>query len=341
MMTRTKPKQSFPQWDFELDAPISVVAFGPDAAMFALGDGTIRLLRAGESKYESAAAHSGAILCGALDTNGNGILTGGGDGRLVHTLADGQCNLVASTGGRWVEHVAVHPKGALSWSHGRTVELAFATQESRFEFDLTSSCGGLAYEPNAERLAAAHYGGVVLLGLEDGQLTHDQLEWKGSHIAVSWSPDTRFLVSAMQEAALHVWRLSDKRDLHMAGYPAKPRHLAWLADGLRLATSGGPGALTWRFDGEAGPEGHVAELLGQRDELATAIAWHPVSPVLAVGFRDGLVSLVEPGSDRAPIIRVPDGDMITGLAWKPDGRVLAWGTEKGSAALIDLSKVET
>lgn len=336
-----RARPSFPQWDFDLDAPISIVAFGADAAILALGDGTIRFLNAGESGPVSVAAHSGAILCGVLDRHASGIITGGDDGRLVHTGADGRSERVASTGGRWIEHVAAHTGGALSWSHGRTVELAFAANDDRVAVDLPSSCGGLAFEPNGERLAAAHYGGVTLSSLDDGCLKHERLAWKGSHIAVSWSPDARFLVTGMQEAALHVWRLSDKRDLHMSGYPAKPRGLSWFADRLQLATTGGPGALTWRFDGEEGPQGRNAELLAERDELATAAAWHPVSPVLAVGFRDGLVLLAEPGSARTPLLRAPDGDAVAGLAWKPDGRVLAWGTESGSATLIYLSKAGT
>lgn len=334
------PNSNLPQWDFDLDAPISIVAFGAKTPILALGDGTIRFLTADDNGPESIAAHSGAILCGALDENANGIFTGGDDGRLVYTGTDGRSECVAATEGHWIEHVAVYQGGALAWSHGRMVELSLTTSDDHFSFDLPSSCGGLAFEPNGKRLAAAHYGGATLANLDDGCSERERLHWKGSHIALSWSPDGRFLITSMQEAALHVWRLADKTDLHMRGYPAKPWGLSWSSDHSHLATTGAPGALTWRFDGEDGPEGRNAKMLAEWGELSTAVAWHPTSPVLAVGFRNGLVLLAEPSSANAPALRIPDGDAINGLAWNSDGRMLVWGTESGSATLVDLSKVK-
>lgn len=337
-MRSSRFKSGFPHWEFDFDAPISIVGFSLDRAILALGDGTIQFWTAGETNPACVQAHRGAILCAVMDDSNTGIITGGDDGRLVHTFANGRCELLASSDGRWIEQVARQPGGALSWSQGRTVEVVLAANAGRMATDLPTSCEGLSFEPNGGRLAAAHYGGVTLLSHADGRLEHDLCTWKGSHIAVSWSPDARFLVSAMQEAALHVWRLSDRRDLHMGGYPAKPRGLSWSADGAQLATTGAPGALTWFFDGEDGPEGRNAELLAERDELATAIAWHPKTMTLAVGFRDGLVLVSEPGSLETPFLRAPDGDRVVGLAWQPDGHMLAWGTEGGSATIIDLSK---
>ncbi len=329
---------SFPQWDFDFDAPTSTLLFGFERAMFALGDGTVRFVEAGKKHHVTVEAHAGAVLCGVLDGHGTGVVTGGDDGRLVHTGEDGRTKLVASTGGRWMEQVAVEPSGSIAWAHGRTVELAHASDGAAYSTKLPSSCGGLAFEPGGGRLAAVHFGGATLLNAADGHLEQEILAWKGSHIAVSWSPDARFLVTAMQEAALHIWRLSDGRDLHMSGYPAKPRGLSWCANEPLLATTGGPGALTWSFSGPDGPEGRRAKLIGERDELVTAVAWHPVSPVLGVGFRDGLVLVAEAGKSDPAILRVPDGDAVAGLAWRPDGRVLAWGTEAGKATLIDLSR---
>ena len=36
-------------------------------------------------------------------------------------------------------------------------------------------------------------------------------DWKGSHLDVTFSPDGRFLVTSMQENALHGWKLADKQ----------------------------------------------------------------------------------------------------------------------------------
>ena len=66
---------------------------------------------------------------------------------------------------------------------------------------------------------------------------------------VTWSPDARFLVSSMQENALHGWRLvPDKAHMRMSGYPSKTRSFSWSHDGQFLATSGAEAAIIWPFD---------------------------------------------------------------------------------------------
>ena len=50
------------------------------------------------------------------------------------------------------------------------------------------------------------------------------------HGAVTFSPDEKYLVTAMQENALHGWRLRDKGNLAMAGYPAKIKSFTWVGD---------------------------------------------------------------------------------------------------------------
>ena len=67
------------------------------------------------------------------------------------------------------------------------------------------------------------------------------------------SPDGRFLVTSMQENTLHGWRIADKKDMRMSGYPAKTRSLSWSFDGQWLATSGADAAIIWPFKDKEGP----------------------------------------------------------------------------------------
>ena len=55
-------RSGFPHWEFDFDAPISIVGFGIDQAILALGDGTIQFWTAGETNPDSVKARSGAIL---------------------------------------------------------------------------------------------------------------------------------------------------------------------------------------------------------------------------------------------------------------------------------------
>jgi hypothetical protein len=56
-----------------------------------------------------AQAHEGgaAALSLAIDIGGTGVLTGGDDGRLVRTSADGTMRTLFETSGRQIEAIAV------------------------------------------------------------------------------------------------------------------------------------------------------------------------------------------------------------------------------------------
>ena len=90
------------------------------------------------------------------------------------------------------------------------------------------------------------------------------LEWKGSHLDATVSPDGRFLVTSMQENALHGWRLADSRNMRMTGYPGKTRSLSWSQDGHWLATSGADACVVWPFKDKDGPMGKAPRECGVR-----------------------------------------------------------------------------
>ena len=96
----------------------------------------------------------------------------------------------------------------------------------------------------------------------------------------------------MQESALHGWRLPDKIDLRMEGYPAKTRSFSWDKRGRWLATSGANAAIVWPFVGKLGPQGKTPLQPGERQALVTAVAFHPNEEVLAIGYADGAAILV-------------------------------------------------
>ena len=56
-----------------------------------------------------------------------------------------------------------------------------------------------------------------------GAVAPELLAWKGSHHEVNFSPDGKFLITAMQEPMLHGWRLADRKHMRMSGYSARVR----------------------------------------------------------------------------------------------------------------------
>ncbi|KFC74143.1 WD-40 repeat-containing protein [Bosea sp. LC85] len=299
---------------------------------FALADG--RVLRWRDGETESVAAHAGGILTACSD--GERLISGGDDGRVVATLAEGEpTEIYRDPKRRWIDAVTLSGSGGLSWNTGKTVHARDDKGRLR-SFDFASTPQGLVFAPKGYRLAVAQMNGVSLW-YPNTEAKPDFLEWKGSHLDVTWSTDGRFVVSSMQENALHGWRLGDKpTHMRMTGYPAKPRSLSWSQDGLWLASSGADAAIIWPFQGE-GPTGKAPRECGARHAKVTRVAFHPKALVLAVGYDDGCILLVRLTDASELLVRPPlKASGITAFAWDKLGKRLAFGAEDGAAGVLTL-----
>ena len=203
-------------------------------------------------------------------------------------------------------------------------------------FEAPSSARGLAFAPKGYQLAVARYNGVSLW-FPRVETAPKELTWKGSHIDVTFAPDGRFVVTTMQENALHGWRVADGAHMRMSGYPGKVRSTAWTHDGKWLATAGADAAILWPFAAKDGPMGKAPKELGIRPARVSRVAAHPKAPVVALGYEDGCILLVR-FSDSAEILARPalPGGAVTALAWDRIGSRLAFGTEDGAAGLVAL-----
>jgi WD40 repeat protein len=316
----------------QADAGVVGVHFLKDTAAFVLGEEAM-LLAARDGETQRIAVHGGAILSSACD--GRRIVTGGDDGQVMATDAAGNTVAVAADGKRrWIDHVAVGPDGALAWSAGKQAFVQ-AGKGAEKSLEVASTVGALAFAPKGLRLAVAHYNGATLW-FPNAKAAPETLEWKGSHLGALFSPDGRFLVTAMQEPTLHGWRLADKKDMRMSGYASRVRSLAWTADGKWLATAGSTQLVLWPFAGKDGPMGKQPQLRAPAEQQVEAVASHPKQDVIAVGFADGLVLLVRTDDGAEILARKPGGSPVTALAWNSTGKLLAFGTEAGEAGVIDL-----
>ena len=196
-----------------IGAPVTSVHFlGPDAAFVGAEENVFRVN--GNGDVSPVAVHGGGILCAACD--GARLLMGGDDGKLVALDAKGEVVLLATDAKRrWIDNVALHPDGGFAWSAGKTAFVRSGKAEDK-SFDVPSTVGGLAFAPKGLRLAISHYNGVTLW-FPNMAANGEVLEWAGSHLGVTFSPDNKFLVTAMHEPALHGWRLADHRHMRMTG----------------------------------------------------------------------------------------------------------------------------
>jgi WD40 repeat protein len=314
-------------------APVVGAYFLGSTAVFVLGDEAL-LFAARDGEPQRVAVHGGGILTAACD--GERIVTGGDDGRIVAITADMTAvGIAADPKHRWIDHVAIAPDGTLAWSAGKDAFVRPRKGEPR-TFEAPSTVGGLAFAPKGLRLAIAHYHGVTLWFPNAGAAP-EGLEWKGSHLDVTFSPDGRYLVTAMQEPSLHGWRLLDGKHMRMSGYSAKVRSMAWTADGKALVTSGASQLIVWPFQGKDGPMGKQPRILAPAEHQVSVVACHPQKEVAAVGYEDGLALLVRMSDGAEVLAHRPGGSPVSALSWDSAGASLAFGTEDGEAGVINLS----
>lgn len=320
---------------FSFDAYVTAAHFDRTGrAAFALGDGTVRF-----ESGESVQAHDGAVLAACLPPKGEGLLTGGDDGRVVLSTPAG-AQEIASLPGKWIESVAASAEsGLIAFAAGRELHVhdpadpAFARV-----FAHERSAADIAFDPKGRRIAVATYGGVWLWYARIADQKPVILKWAGSHIATCWSPDGKFLVSAMQENQLHGWRVADEKNMRMGGYPSKVRSLAFMSKGALMATSGANGAVCWPFAGATGPMGKQAAEIGY-DEAAmtTRIATRLDRTWLAAGLDDGRVWAADVTGERLIPLKSEKGAAISALAMSPDAARVAWGDEDGNAGVAEIA----
>jgi WD40 repeat protein len=313
-------------------APVVAAHFLGQTAVFVLGEEALLFVpNAGEPR--TVPVHGGAILSSTADPQR--IVTGGDDGKVVSTGAQGESIVVATDGKRrWIDHVAVGPNGAVAWSAGKQAFARSGKSPERM-LEVPSTVGGLAFAPKGVRLAIAHYNGVTLW-FANAQSEPETLEWKGSHLAARMSPDGRFVVTSLQNVTRHCCRLQDRTDMRMSGYSARVRSLDWPVGGKWLATSGSNQLILWPFQAKDGPMGKTPRILAPSEAQVEVVACHPRQEVVAVGYADGLVLLVRVDDGAEVLARRPGDAPVTALAWSATGNSLAFGTEDGDAGVIDL-----
>lgn len=318
---------------FTFDAQVTSAHFESSGAVFALGDGSVRF----EDRTFDA-VHDGAVLCAVVHPSGDGLVTGGDDGRVIWSRK-GEAGVLATSKGQWIDAIdASSETNLIAFSAGRTLSVIDATDAGfRRDFVHERTVSGVAFDPKGRRIATSTYGGACLWFARIADQKPTKLTWAGSHTGVAFSPDGAFVVTMMQDAQLHGWRLKDAKNMRMGGYPSKIRSVGFMNKGRLLATSGAQGAVLWPFDSSNGPMGREASEIGYDDStLVNLIATANPHGVLAAGLADGRVWVADPAAHGLNFIKAEKGAPIVALALSPDATRVAWADEDGNAGVSDL-----
>lgn len=330
----------------QLEGQITGCAIARDSQQiaFATAEGDVMVANRADwgrsDAWDVQTVHDGSVLSIAPDAAPTGFLTGGDDNSLRRIAADGTVSELAK-GRRWIEHIttwAGDKGGVIAFASGKQVELRDAAGCDTLKvLEHPSTVSGIVFDAKGKRIAASHYNGASMWFVQAKVDNPRQLEWKGSHIGIAIHPTGEALVTSMQESELHGWRLSDGHNMRMSGYPSKVQSMAFTRNGKWLVTSGADTIVMWPFFG-GGPMGKPpAEAGGIPGIMCTHVACHPVHDIVAAGFADGAVLMVDTNAQRLLPVSMAGEGAVTALAFSPDGCALAFGTEDGRAAVIDLS----
>ncbi|MEW6634074.1 MAG: WD40 repeat domain-containing protein [Pseudomonadota bacterium] len=316
----------------DLEGHCVAAVFLDDVPHFALADGAVHRL---DNGHKTVQANDG-LLSAFHDAANDRLITGGEDGKVFAVKAGGDVAELASAGRKWITSVAAGPQGAIAYGSGKNAFVRFADGKTR-EFTHPRSVEGLAFSPKGMRFGVARYNGATLhFPAAEGKPV--ELEWAGAHTGITFSPDGAFLVTTMQENALHGWKLADGKHMRMSGYPGKVKSLSWSAKGKWLASSGAPAAIVWPFSAKDGPMGKAPLELGTRgNTMVTCVACHPSQDVAAIGYEDGMVIAARFADAKEVLLRRPGKGAITSMMWDKEERRVVFGSAACDCGVIDIT----
>ncbi len=327
-------------WAATLPDHVISLSWSPDGRALAAAavSGPVTILDASSGKpVHELKGHGFGTAAVAWQPGGSLLASAGQDGKVrLWDTRSGAESKVLDAGGSWVERLAWNAAGTLlAASAGKTARVWHA--DGQLLRELPPQAGtvtDLAWRPGTNHLSVLAYGAANLYDPATGEILRT-FAWKGSPLAMAWSPDAKVLAHGNQDATVHFWYFESGVDLQMYGYPTKIRELSWDYSSRYLATGGGPMPCLWDCGGPKGPEGTKPQMLEGHEETLTAIAFQARGYLLASSAMDGRVILWQPGNKKAPKIGEHRfGAEASAIAWSPDDRSLAAGAGDGTVALL-------
>jgi WD40 repeat protein len=267
---------------------------------------------------------------------GRAVLASAGQDGQVRLWKDGQEIAALDGGATWVERLAWNAAGTmLAASAGKKVRIWCPDGQLVRELPVQAgTVTDIGWRPGTNQLAVLAYGAANLYDPGTGELVR-AFAWKGSPLALAWSPDGKVLAHGNQDATVHFWYCETGADLQMSGYPSKVRELSWDFTNRYLATGGGPMPCIWDCGGPKGPEGSKPQMFEGHEDNLTAVAFQSHGYLLASAGVDGRVILWQPANKKSPKMGEHRFESEAScLRWSPDDKLLAAGCGSGQLSVF-------
>src|ERR1700683_3086574 len=234
-------------------------------------------------------AHGGGCDALAWRPDGKALATAGRDGRWkLWDAVDGKLLSEHETGAMWAEHLAWSSKPIVDFGRllalgaGNKVTLWNETgKETGEAIKLTKTVSEIAWILGGTTLAMATSTGVSLRDPVQG-VEERAFASRDPILSMAFSPSGKWLMTGNQDCSVHVWNTDNGAEMHMRGFAAKVRQLAWHRGSRWLATGGGNSIAVWDCSGR-GPEGRTPLLLEWHPDQISALHYQPEGDWLASG----------------------------------------------------------
>ncbi|MEL6896694.1 MAG: WD40 repeat domain-containing protein [Planctomycetota bacterium] len=327
-------------WYVDLQDYIIDLAWSPDASKLAavsVEGGVFLIDDFGDSAFfKQMGQHSLGANSISWRCDGAQIASGGQDGLVkVWDGASGQEIWEMEAGNSWVSKTLFSPRRkVLATAAGKHLKLWNDEYDAIYESsDHASTIADIGWNPTGPGIAAVANLGLTL-HLTKANDRPKKIQWKGSSLALRWSPEGKFIATGEQDATVHYYFVGSNRDVEIRGYSTKVQHMSWDVSGRWLATGGGPAAVVWDCSG-AGPMGRQPIQLEIRSSKLTQLAFQPDGNLLATSDADGFLFLWEPDRHDEIIGGVQLAAPASCLRWV-NGDRLAAGQEDGKVVVFQI-----
>ena len=330
-------------WHAKLDDFNTSLAWSPDGARLAAGSvsGQVAIydVASGKALHVLEKAHEDGCDAVAWRPDSKALATAGRDGKWkLWDAVEGKVLVEHEAGAMWTEHLAWSTKPI--GERGHLLAVGAGKQVTLWNEQGAASGEPLKPQKTVTDLAWIMGGTTLALATSTEVIVHDPADGdervfqaKDPILAMAFSPSGKWLMTGNQDATIHVWQTDSDAQMHMRGFPAKVRQLAWHRGSRWLATGGGPSIAVWDCSGK-GPEGRMPLLLEGHTEPVSALHYQPAGDWLASGARDGGLAIWSPTQRENQISRAKIASGVTRVAWSPDGKLLAATGEEGEVQVL-------
>lgn len=331
-------------WHAKLDDFVTGVAWAPDgkrlAAASVSGQVAIYDTAKGQALHLFEQAHADGCDALAWRPDGRALATAGRDGTWkLWDVTDGKILVEHEAGAMWAEHLAWSP-----WAIGESghlLALGAGNKASLWNEQGAPTGLHLPLSRTVVDVAWILGGGTLAVATSTSVSLHDPLTGKEERafasrdpiLNMAFSPSGKWLMTGNQDCSVHVWNTDNNTEMHMRGYAAKVRQLAWHRGSRWLAAGGGEVVSVWDCSGK-GPEGRTPTLLEWHPDLISALHYQPEGDWLASGARDGSVAVWSPTQRQTLIGGAKISSGVTRVAWAPDGKLFAAAGEGGEVQVL-------